>query len=297
MARPGSNWIINAVLLLAVVGGGQGRGEAAQLTALTPASGHEARSPSYRLRIAVGELSVGSCQGPGGALTLGFLAYGSASGPVVPGPATPVLSEDNAIPASPTALRAAWAPSQDPAVVEYQYLIRQDSPFGAVVVGWTSVGLLTEVTRAGITLRPGTTYYVGVRAKTAAGLTSLPSYSGGLRISADTEPPTGTLAINAGAAYTAVPTVSLRLAASDRGGVVSQMAFSNDGPPYTPAEPYAATRIWTLSGGDGLKTVSVTFRDAASNWSSPVSQAITLDTTPPRVTIISPRDDAVVRGQ
>lgn len=288
--------IIHAVLLLAVVGAGHGQGEAAQLTALTPASGHEARSPSYYLRTVVGELSAGSCQGPAGALTLGFLAYGSASGPVVPGPATPVLSEDTTVPASPTALRAAWAPSQDPAVVEYQYLIRQDSPFGAVVVGWTSVGLLTEVTRAGITLQPGTTYYVGVRAKTAAGLTSLPSYSAGLRISVDMEPPTGTLAINTGAAYTAVLTVTLALSATDDSGTVAQMRFSNDNLTYSAPEAYTSTKTWTLEASDGPKTVYAKFADQAENWSEPASATIVLDANPPTLEILTPRSGSEVTG-
>jgi len=112
----------------------------------------------------------------------------------------------------------------------------------------------------------------------------------------DTTPPTGTITINNGAAYTASPTVTLTLSATDDSGVVAEMRFSNDGTTYTAPEPYATTKAWTLTSGDGTKTVSVKFADRAGNWSAPASDAIILDTVDPSVRITAPPDGAVLTG-
>jgi hypothetical protein len=60
--------------------------------------------------------------------------------------------------------------------------------------------------------------------------------------------------------YTNNATVNLALSATHSSGV-SGMQFSNDGGDYTPLEPYASSKTWTLSGGDGIKTVYVRFKD------------------------------------
>jgi hypothetical protein len=56
------------------------------------------------------------------------------------------------------------------------------------------------------------------------------------------------------------------------------MAFSNDGSSWSAWQTYSAFANWSLSGGDGLKTVYVRFKDAAGNISSIFSSTITLDT-------------------
>jgi hypothetical protein len=95
----------------------------------------------------------------------------------------------------------------------------------------------------------------------------------------DTTAPAGSISINAGAAYTNSTSVILTLTASDANGV-SQMCFSNDGSTWTDWEAYAASKSWTLSAGDGIKTVYVKFRDVAGN-TSVYSDDIILDTAPP----------------
>ncbi len=113
----------------------------------------------------------------------------------------------------------------------------------------------------------------------------------------DTIPPTGSIQINTGAAYTASPAVTLTLQATDNSGIVAQMRFSNDNVTYSAPELYATTKKWALATGDGPKTVYVQFKDAASvtgNWSALVSGSIMLDTTKPSGQITSPQDGAVI---
>ena len=110
---------------------------------------------------------------------------------------------------------------------------------------------------------------------------------------ADTTPPAGSISINAGAAATKLTAVTLTLSASDASGV-AQMQCSNDNVTYSAAEAYATTKAWTLTSGDGTKTVYVKFKDTAGNWSGAFSDTITLDTTAPGITITSPVDGAVV---
>ncbi len=115
---------------------------------------------------------------------------------------------------------------------------------------------------------------------------------------ADASPPSGTVSVNGGAAYTKTPVVSLTLAASDPGGVVTRMKLSNDGVAYTAPEPFASSKAWTLPSGDGGKTVSVMYQDAAGNWSQPASATIILDTAAPaiqapRVTAVTDRSASI----
>jgi FtsP/CotA-like multicopper oxidase with cupredoxin domain len=92
--------------------------------------------------------------------------------------------------------------------------------------------------------------------------------------------------INNGAVVTNTLAVTLGLGATDPAGVAS-MQFSNDGVNWSAEEPYAATKAWTLSMGDGVKSVYARFRDKTlptGNLYAPITASITLDTTPPVTT-------------
>ncbi len=102
----------------------------------------------------------------------------------------------------------------------------------------------------------------------------------------DAMPPSGTITINSGAAYTNTTNVTLSLTCSDAHGC-SQMQFSNDDVIYSDPEAYATSKAWTLTTDDEIKTVYVRFKDTPGNWSSPASDTILLDTTAP-ITIASP---------
>ena len=110
----------------------------------------------------------------------------------------------------------------------------------------------------------------------------------------DTTPPVGTVTVNGAATVTNTTAVTLTLSATDDSGTVTQMKFSNDGASYSTAEPYGTSKSWTLTSGDGTKTVYVKFADAAGNWSAATTDTITLDTTPPQLTITSPADGSVI---
>jgi hypothetical protein len=103
-------------------------------------------------------------------------------------------------------------------------------------------------------------------------------------IGADTIPPTGTIAINDGAAYTTSRNVNLTLSCTDNVGCY-QMQFSNDSATWSTAVNYAATRSnWSLTSGNGTKTVYARYRDAAGNWSAVSSDTIIYDSAVPVTT-------------
>ncbi|HAM51056.1 MAG TPA: hypothetical protein DCP92_10345, partial [Nitrospiraceae bacterium] len=89
--------------------------------------------------------------------------------------------------------------------------------------------------------------------------------------------PSGTIIINGGAAASKGTTVTLTLTADS----ASQMCVSNT-TSCTAWRALAATTSWTLTPGDGTKTVYVWFRDVWGNTTAtPYSASIILDTTAP----------------
>jgi len=109
-----------------------------------------------------------------------------------------------------------------------------------------------------------------------------------------TSGPTGTVNINSGAQYTRTTSVALTISAGGGAGV-SQMRFSSDGVSWSSWQTYATSRNWTLTSGDGTKTVSAQFKDAAGNVSDNATDTIILKTTAPTVTIADPTTDADYR--
>jgi len=96
--------------------------------------------------------------------------------------------------------------------------------------------------------------------------------------SEDTVAPTGSVTINGGAASTSSTAVTLTLAATDTGGSgLAQMQFSNDNATWSAWQAYTASKSWTLTPGDGTRTVSVRFRDGAGNESAVFSDTIELE--------------------
>jgi len=101
----------------------------------------------------------------------------------------------------------------------------------------------------------------------------------------DTTPPTGTISINNGAVYTNAAAVTLKLTCADAGSGCSKMKFSNNNSTWSAEENYAASKAWTLTSGNGTKTVYVKYKDVIGNWSGSYSDTIILDTIAPDTTI------------
>jgi len=103
----------------------------------------------------------------------------------------------------------------------------------------------------------------------------------------DSTLPTGTIIINGNQTVTNSRNVTLALTWSDgTGSGVVRMRFSDDGATWSAWEPLAATRAYTLPGGEGYKTVRVMYRDAAGNNSVAFNDYIRVDTIPPTGTIV-----------
>jgi hypothetical protein len=124
----------------------------------------------------------------------------------------------------------------------------------------------------------------------AAGNVSAAAASDG--ITRDSGAPTGTVSINGGAAATNSATVTLSFTTNDGSGSGVTHHCSRDTAGTQPASndscfQLLATNTYSLSSGDGAKTVYTWFRDAAGNVSTAVTSAnITLDTAAPSGTFV-----------
>jgi hypothetical protein len=101
-------------------------------------------------------------------------------------------------------------------------------------------------------------------------------------IKLDKSAPTGSIKINGRAELSDSSTVSLTISGSDSLSGVQKMRFSNDGTWNEAWEPHGNSKSWTLTGGDGEKTVYCQIMDAAGLIAS-FQASIVLDTTEPVV--------------
>ena len=112
---------------------------------------------------------------------------------------------------------------------------------------------------------------------------------GGGSTPVDTTPPTSTsVVINNGAAATTTASVTLTLGAVGASTMIVGNTSDFVGSSYV---TYTTSLAWTLTSGNGVKTVYAKFKDAAGNISGVVSDTITLDSaatpeqpTPPATT-------------
>jgi hypothetical protein len=157
---------------------------------------------------------------------------------------------------------------------------------GATQVGSTTANGSGSWTITSSALTNGT-HSMTAKATDAAGNTS--SASGALSVTIDTNAPTlPALNINSGATYASSTSVTLNLSASDTNGVVSYRVAEASTctsasfvTPFTAATSYSANVPFTVSSGDGSKTVCAQYEDAAGNISTNVTHSITLDQTKP----------------
>jgi len=128
-------------------------------------------------------------------------------------------------------------------------------------------------------LTNGTTYYYLVCAIDKAGNMSSGATTS-VRPIPETNPPTGSIVINGDAQATNNRSVVLTLSASDDSGGSIQMCINNTSS-CASWEPFATTKSWSLTSGNGTKTVYARFRDQWGNVNTTPSDTIILDTVAP----------------
>ncbi len=148
-----------------------------------------------------------------------------------------------------------------------------------------SQGQAERVTSHTVLLRglsPNTTYYFKVRSADEAGNVA-ESTTQTFRTSQRGNPPTGSIRIDNGAAYTRSNDVQLAISARDdyRGQIDMRLREGNGS--WSGWMALQTPFAYRISHGDGKKTVSVEFRDMYGVQSTTYSSSITLDTRPPRI--------------
>ncbi|MDR2428556.1 MAG: hypothetical protein LBD62_01975, partial [Candidatus Margulisbacteria bacterium] len=102
----------------------------------------------------------------------------------------------------------------------------------------------------------------------------------------DTAPPviTGLRVLNTREEnYLTTRSIDLEVRATDNLLPVTEITFSPDGQNWDTPNAYAELRAgYARAAADGAQTVYARVKDAAGNWSEPVSVSIIVDTTPPR---------------
>lgn len=114
-------------------------------------------------------------------------------------------------------------------------------------------------------------------------------------IKLDKTPPSGSIQIGDGEAYTASLPVTLHLSATDLLSGITQMRFGDNGTSWSIWESYNTSKVWNLPSGDGLKSVYVEYKDRAGEVSLSYSDTTILDTVAPVVSITSPLNGSEIR--
>ncbi|MFB0536813.1 MAG: PKD domain-containing protein, partial [Anaerolineae bacterium] len=178
-------------------------------------------------------------------------------------PAVPVMAPEPPYSAG-TANTVSWEAAYDAGVgdVEYQAQRAAEASFSSDVVttAWTAITLTTFSGLDGQCVP----YYYRVRARDAWG-NGPTGWSGVISSTQDAYPPTGSVAINDGQETATGRSVTLTLSAEDTCSGMGEMCFSNDGDTWSDWQSYDTSADWTLTAGDGLKTVYAQFRDAVDN--------------------------------
>ncbi len=185
-------------------------------------------------------------------------------------------------------IEVSWQPSSSANVVGYNvYRSTQSGSIGQKI----NPVMITDSKYVDRDVENGLTYYYTVRTVNSAGAED--SNTQQASILAKTKPPTDLqIQINGGNEYTSNPQVTLYVSADG----ATKCRFSNDGVVWADWENYAANKSWTLPSGDGQKEVYYICEDDFGNVATPTSATIYLDTTPPTITLTSPKQGGQYAG-
>jgi hypothetical protein len=138
--------------------------------------------------------------------------------------------------------------------------------------------------------RIGGTFYLDLNGATDVQGT----YTLSVQVVPDPTPPEAVLLVAGGLSKVSTPTVALQIAGFDDLSGVTEMSLSNDGLNYLPPVPLVTQFDWTLSAGDGLKTIWARVINGVGLASRPVSVSVLLDQANPTVLSATPGDGAIV---
>src|SRR3954451_5409134 len=108
--------------------------------------------------------------------------------------------------------------------------------------------------------------------------------------------PDGTVKINGNATYTNSTSITLTLAKSGGGPNPATMKFSNDNSTWLGPFAWSPWSAWTLTTGDGTKTVYARFYDSSGLFGAVVNDTIILDTTAPGAPTAFHKTTATISG-
>ncbi len=205
---------------------------------------------------------------------------------------TPVLlAPENGAMLGTGQVRFSW--NTVPGAATYQLQVSGDPGFASTVIDTTTSSPSYEATKA---LASGAYYW---RVKATDVYSNNGEWSTPASATVDAEPPansTTAQCINKGAAATNGHDVRLSIAAAKKTGITGYFVSERSKKPEAgktgwtevPSTPsYTAEIPYTLSKGDGKKTVSVWFKDAFGHVSAAKSCTIMVDTKLPHTTITS----------
>ena len=177
-------------------------------------------------------------------ITVNFTAPGGLYCDNTP-PSTPVVTDDGVYTTDGTQLHVTWTSSDnDSGIAEYQYAVGT-SPGAADVVGWESAATATEITHTGLSLTPGTAYYISVKAGNGAGLWSEVGSSDG--IVCDNTPPTTPVVSDDGDHTTANAQLHVTWTSSDNDSGIAEYQYA------VGTSPGAADAVGWESAGTAIE--------------------------------------------
>jgi len=203
-------------------------------------------------------------------------------------PSAPVVTDGGRFTSSGSSLSASWtATDPESGVAGYQYAIGT-TPGGTNLVGWTDAGANTQITRTGLSLVSGTTYYFSVKALNGGGIYGPVGSSDGITV--DTSSPATPTVMDSGLYFSNPTTIHASWSSSDPESGISRFEYS-----VGTSAGNSSVRGWTDAGtsvqmditGLDLSNGSTYYVNCrATNGAGLISSVgssdgITLDTTPP----------------
>ena len=195
-------------------------------------------------------------------------------------PATPVVIDDGQYTSSPDTLHFVFGSGDTESGIDhYDYSIGA-APGLADILGWQGAGLVREQIITGLALAHGAIYYVNVRARNHAGLSS-EGCSNGITVDLTPPPPPAIDILSA-----CLTEIRLKITASDPESGIAQTQYavllSPDASSAQWIDCDAGAEIVVPGPFDGLpRHAAARARNGAGLWSSATVKPIPIDSTPP----------------